>query len=424
MKTKITILLLAFTLPITMFSQSNSEIANVYVKRAEALFINSDLDRSLEIFNKALKYMDSVPNSRVAKLGTLLHFEHKQFFEARSYAKWYFDLEEDKTTEDYNFMLETYVNIQEEIDNYIIEQKALEAKRLKEDREARRLDSLNKLWHSKSKAFNIAIDSIYTFNKHNLAVFSKDGQLGIINDVGEVIEKPQDFSQYIAYDGYYLLLDKLVNPTKIYAFHCNSKDGFLLPSISKFNSSSKHYGKVMLPRANGMLVTYPNNVNKAFVYDLKSRAVKADIDLKEFLKTLKKNDIIEKFKDEQIRVNKLWLTLGAEIGAGFYELYENNERYGYINTSDGKVYDVSYYNFLGGFNNGYFELIEDGKRFWLDTEGVKRDNMKDEAGNYQGDSKFIKKPDGNYNIIQSRDGKDYLILGEKALVNQDDFINE
>ncbi|WP_299099149.1 hypothetical protein [uncultured Winogradskyella sp.] len=422
MKSKITILILAFLLPISLFAQTNSEIADVYVKRSEAFFFNSDMDRSLEIFNKALKYMDSVPNSRVAKLGTLIHFEHKQFFEARSYAKWYFDLEEDKTTEDYQFMLETYVNIQEEIDNHIEAQKQLEIKRLREDKEARRIDSLKSLWKSKSKEFVVEIDSIYKFNTYNLAVFAKDGQLGIMNDLGEVVEKPQDFNHHISYDGYVLLLDKPSNPTKIYAYHYKSKEGFLLPSVSEFNSSSTHYGKVMLPRANGLLVTYPNNANKAFIYNLQSKSLMASTNLKEFLKTLKKNDIIEKFKDEEIRINKLWLTLGNEIGAGFYELYENDERYGYLNTSDGKIYDVSYYNFLGGFNNGNFELIENGKRFWLNTDGVRRETNNNEDGKYQGNSRFVKQPDGNYYILQNRDGKDYLIIGKNALLNKEQFV--
>lgn len=406
------------------FAQTNSEIAEVYVKRSEALFFNSDMDKSLEIFNKALKYMDSIPNSRVAKLGTLLYFEHQQYFEARSYARWYFELEEDKTKEEYSNMLETFVNIQEEIDKYIEEQKALELKRIKEDKEARRIDSLNSLWSDKSKAFSIDIDSIYGFNKYNLAVFSKKGKLGIINDVGTVIKEPLDFSYYVTYDGYVLMLDKPKNPTKIYAYNFKSKQGQLIPEVTQFNSSSSHYGKVMLPRANGLLVTYPNNTGKAFIYNLEEKSVIAASELKEFLKELKKNDIIEKYKDNQIRINKQWLTLGNTLGAGVYELYENNARHGYLNTSNGKVYDIKYYNYLGGFSNGNFELLEDEKRLWLDADGVKREINNNENGTYSGVSRFIKQENGRYYIIQNRGGKDYLIRGENALLNRKQFVSD
>ncbi|NRD23180.1 hypothetical protein HNV10_08005 [Winogradskyella litoriviva] len=423
MSFKSIILSFLFVFTTVSFAQTNSEIAEVYVKRSEALFFNSDMDKSLEIFNKALKYMDSIPNSRVAKLGTLLHFEHQQFFEARSYAKWYFELEEDKTKEEYSDMLETYVNIQEEIDKYIEEQKVLELQRLKEDREAKRLDSLNNLWSDKSKAFQINIDSIYTFNKYNLAVFSKDGKLGIMNDVGTVVEEPLDFKHYITYDGYVLMLDKPKNPTKIFAYNCKNKQGQLLPSVAQFNSNSSHFGKVMLPRANGLLVAYPNNTGNAFIYNLEIKSVVASSDLKEFLKELKKNDIIEKYKDNQIRINKQWLTLGNTLGAGVYELYENNTRYGYLNTSDGKIYDNKYYNYLGGFCNGNFELLEDEKRFWLDADGVKREKNKNENGNYSGVSRFIKQENGSYYILQNRKGKDYLILGKNALLNRKQFVS-
>ena len=424
MKIKFIILSLVFLFPLTIIGQTDSGISNVYIKRSEVLFHNLEMDRSLEIFNKALKYMDSVPNSRVAKLGALLHFEHEKFFEARSYAKWYFELEEDKTTEDYQNMLETYVNIQEEIDKYIAEQKALELKRLREDKEAHRLDSLNKLWTDMSKAYIIKIDSIYKFNKYNVAVYSKDGQLGIMDDVGNIIDKPQNYNHFITYDGYILMLDKQKNPEKIYVYNCNIKQGFLLPSVSAFNANSTHYGKVMLPRANGLMVTYPNNSKKAYVYNLKDKSFIETADLIDFLKMLKKNDIIEKYKDEQVRINKQWLTLGSHLGAGIYELYGDENRFGFLNTSDGKVLDANFYNYLGGFYDGNFELLEDGKQFWMDVDGIKRETNKDENGMYSGISRFVKHADGTYVILQNREGKDYLILGDKALLNKVKFIEE
>ena len=424
MKIKFILLTLIFVLPTIIIGQTNSEIANVYVKRSEVLFLNGEMDRSLEIFNKALKYMDSVPNSRVAKLGTLLNFEHKKYFEARSYARWYFELEKDTNAEDRQVMLDTFVSIQDEIDKYIEEQKALEVLRLKEDKEARRLDSLNKLWTDMSKAYIIEIDSIYKFNKYNLAIFSKEGQLGIMDDIGNVIEKPQSYNHFITYDSYALMFDKQKNPTKIYAYNFKTKQGFLLPSVSAFNANSTHYGKVMLPRANGLIVTYPNNSNKAYVYSIKEKSFLPIEELKDFLKRLKKNDIIEKYKDEQIRINKQWLTLGSHLGAGVYELYESDKRFGYLNTSDGKIWDINNYNYLGGFCNGNFELQQENKQFWMDTDGVRKEINKNDNGSYSGISRFVKYADGIYGILQNREGKDYLIFGDNALLNQKQYVAE
>lgn len=424
MNLKYLFLSVVFVFPTLVISQTNSEIAGVYIDRSEEHFNNSELEESLIVFNKALIYMDSIPNSRVAKLGTLLHYEQEKYFEARSYAKWYFDLEKDKSLEEYQTMLETFVNIQEEIDKYIAEQKVLEAQRLREKNEARRLDSLNNLWIDKSKNYAIKIDSIYNFNKYNLAVFSKDGQLGVMDDIGNVVENPQNYKHFITYDGYIVMLDQPQNPTKIYVYNCETKQGFVLPGVSAFNSNSTHYGKVMLPRANGLIVTYPNNTQKAYVYNLKEQAFVRPGDLKELLKTLKKNDIIEKYKDEQVRINKQWLTLGSLIGADVYELYENDKLFGFLNTANGNVWDVNYYNHLGGFYDGNFELLEGEKRFWMDAEGVKRETNKNENGSYSGTSRFIKYPDGIYGILQNREGKDYLIYGDNALLNQKHFVAE
>ncbi|MFK7833076.1 MAG: hypothetical protein AB8B52_07360 [Winogradskyella sp.] len=425
MKLKFVILCFIVSLPVLMSSQTNSEIAGVYIERSEKHFYDLEIDKALDIFNKALKYMDSVPNSRVAKLGTLLHFEHQKYFEARSYARSYFELEEDKSSEDYQTMLATFVDIQEEIESYIAEQKALELKRQAEDRAAQRLDSLNTLWLDKSKAFAVVADSIYQFNKYNLAVFSKNGQLGIIDDVGNIVEQPQAYKYVITYDGYILFLDKETNPTKIFVYNCVNRKGRLLPQVSILDSNATNYGKVMLPRANGLIVTYPNTTSKAFVYNIEEKLFSDIEDLKEFLKTLKKNDIIEKYKDEQVRINKTWLTLGSHLGAQIYELYDlDSQRFGYLNTANGRVWDVNTYNFLGGFYNGNFELIEDGKRFWADEEGLRRETNVNENGIYNGASRFVKNTDGTYAIIQNRNGKDFLVLGDAALLNQKHFVDE
>lgn len=144
---------------------------------------------------------------------------------------------------------------------------------------------------------------------------------------------------------------------------------------------------------------------------------------KDMLKELKKNDIIEKYnKDGQIRLDKQWLSLGSHLGANIYELYSDSGLYGFLSTSDGKLWDVTYYNYLGGFCDDNFELLEGDKRFWIDAEGVRRESNKDENGKYSGTSRFRKTTDGNYIITQNRNGKDYLILGDNALLNKMCFV--
>ena len=202
------------------------------------------------------------------------------------------------------------------------------------------------------------------------------------------------------------------------------KQGFLLPSVSSFSANSTHYGKIMKPRANGLIVTYPNNSNKSYVYNLKEKSFLVTEDFDGFLKMLKKNDIIEKYKDQQIRINKQWLTLGSHFGAGIYELYAEDKRFGYLNSSNGNVWDVNYYNFIGGYCDGNFELLEGDKRYWLDADGVRQETNKNESGSYSGTSRFVKQSDGHYSIFQNKGGKDYLVIGDQTLLNQKQFVAE
>ena len=65
--------------------------------------------------------------------------------------------------------------------------------------------------------------------------------------------------------------------------------------LSEFNALSTNYGKVMLPRANGRLVTYPNNSLQPLVYDLNERKVVKIANEEELFKNLKKADIQKNF---------------------------------------------------------------------------------------------------------------------------------
>ncbi|VAV84216.1 hypothetical protein MNBD_BACTEROID02-2001 [hydrothermal vent metagenome] len=423
MKIKI-IVFIFFCTSLHINSQTNSEIAGVYIKRAEQSFQKSEIENSLKIFNKALKYIDTISDSRIARLGMLLHYETKEYFLARSYSYDYFKLVKDKTTADYDLMLEIFVNIMEEIDEFKIEQKRLETERKIEEAEQRRVDSLKRVWSSNSEKFIINIDSLSKFNGNNIAVYKKGDAYGLIDDLGNIAEEATNYKHVISYDNFILLLRDKEKPTKIYCYNSNTKKGFVLPSVETFNSKSTHYGKVMLPRGNGDLVTYPNNSKKVFVYNLVSKEFKADKDQIVLLKELKKNDIIDKYnKEGQVKINKAWYYLGGKIGAGIYALYKGENRlHGFLNTSNGNVLSQEYYNHLGAFYNGNFELIENDKTFWMNDEGIRQEVNRDESGKYHGLSRFLKLREGEYQIIQNIDGQDYIVLGNEKLINQKAFI--
>lgn len=423
MKLKI-FLVVIICVNLNSIAQTNQEIAGVYLNRAERSYADKMLEKSIQYFDKAIKLMGDSTSSRVARLGMILNFEQKKFFIARSYSYDYFELAE-KGTEEYEEMLELRVDIQEKIDQDIAEMKKIEQERLRKLAQARRLDSLRKSWQASSLKFDVEVDSISNFNINNVAVYKKDNAYGIMDDLGNVIEKANLYKHAISYDGFILLLSDKNKPTKVYCYNTNTKEGGLLPSVVSFNNSSTHYGKVMLPRSNGMFTAYPNNSTEVYIYNLQTKMFATIEDPKSLLKGLRKNDIIDNYnKDGQVKINKKWLFIGGNLGGGIYALYESKNRlYGFLNTSNGNVLSSEYYNYLGA-KDGSFELIDNGKRFWMNEEGVRQEFNADKNGVYNGLTRIIRLENGKFRLVQNIDGEDYLVLGSDKLINQKAFISK
>ena len=143
------------------FSQSNEDIAKVYINRAyNAIQESIDYKEALVQFNKAMEYTDTITSSKVAMLGTFIHYEVNNLEEAKSYAKQYFLLERKKSSDEYLELLGLYVTINEELEKQNAEEKRLEEERIKKEKELRKIDSLKIIWQSKSDTFSLKVDSI------------------------------------------------------------------------------------------------------------------------------------------------------------------------------------------------------------------------------------------------------------------------
>jgi hypothetical protein len=406
------------------FAQSSRDIANVYVKRAEASFGNLELERSLQDFNKALKHMDSITQPNVAQLGTQIHAQLENFKDAQKYAKIYFLLasKRSRKTEEYTQFLDLYITINEELEKQLEEEKRLEEERIAKEKELQRIDSLKTSWTNKSESLSLKIDSLYVFNRNNLGLYEIDGSFGLIDDKGVVVLEANDYKHAKSFDAYIVFSDKITEPTKVYVYNANTKKGFLLPGVSEFNPLSTHYGKVMLPRGNGRLILYPNNSLKAMVYDLEKKKMVVVANQKELFKSLRKTDKIDKSnKEGQVRINKEWYNFGGHVGGGIYPLFNTDYSiYGYLCSIDGKVLKSSKYNYLGAFYNNKSEAIEDGEVVWLNQNGTKVSKPSDESGVYKGDTKVVKLENGNYQLFRN----EMIILGDEKLSKLPVFLRE
>ncbi|APZ46188.1 hypothetical protein BW723_07700 [Polaribacter reichenbachii] len=417
-------------------AQTNKDIANVYIRKANEVLTESiDFETALTMFQKAMKYTDTISDKKIASLGASVYFEtyHKQptlkeqlaFLEkAKYYSKQYFDLNngKNKNSEDFINNSDNYVFILENIDSINAKLEKIEADRIKKEKELRRIDSLKTVWVNKSNELSFKADSIYKFNKNNVALYTNDGYFGLLNDKGEVLLKANEYEDAISFDGFVIFKNKAINPTKLFSYNTNNHVSFQLPSISDFNTLSTHYGKVMLPRGNGRLVTYPNNTHSAFVYDLNVKKMIKVANLENLLKRLEKFEAIRKYnKDEQVKIDKEWYNFGGHLGGGIHPLYgiEDYNLKGFLCSIDGKFINASSgYQYIGGFHNNKYQAYKGTEVLWVNQNGTKVSTAKDEGGKYTGNSVVSKLENGKYQI--TKDG--IIVLGKESLEKMVDFL--
>ncbi|QXP63319.1 hypothetical protein [Polaribacter sp. HaHaR_3_91] len=417
-------------------AQSNTDIANVYLKRAkEAVENNVNYKEALVHFEKALKYLDSISDKNLATLASSIYFENYQFQttdiekiaflkNSEIYSRRYFVLEQDNTTEGYTKNLESLILIQETIEALETKLKREEEERIKKEKASKKIDSLKSIWNQKSESLFIKVDSIYNFNANNLALFKKDGSFGIIDDRGIIILAATDYKDAISSEGFILLKNKKEQPNKIYCFNTNNKKGFILPSVNRFNSLATHYGQVMLPRGNGRLVTYPDNSFEPLVYDLNVKKQVRITNKSELLKSLKKEDLIDRYnKDGEVKINKEWYLFEGHLGGGMYSLYfeDSYKVHSFLSATTKKILSADAgFEYIGAYYKGRFQAIKKGEVIWINEEGAKVSEVKDESKKYLGDSKVVKLASGTYQIVKNN----VIVLGDQELEKLSVFLGK
>lgn len=425
--------LISFTLT---NAQSNADIANVYFKRAkEAIETSINYKEALVQFEKALKYVDTITDKNTASIASLIYFENHQYqptgkekldflIKSESYSRQYFILTSDKTSEEYTNNIETLILIQETKEALQIKLKKEEEERIRKENELKRIDSLKAWWRKKSESLSLKVDSIYSFNMNNLALYIKDGSFGIIDDRGKIVVEATDYLDAISSEGFILLKNKKEDPDKLYCFNTNDKTGFTLPKVTEFNSLATHYGQIMLPRGNGRLVTYPDNSFEPMVYDLNVKKIVRVTNEEELLKSLKKEDIIDKYnKDGEVKINKEWYEFGGHLGGRIHPLYfeANYKVHSFLCSANKKVLSSDAgYEYIGAFYEDKFQAIRKGKVIWINQEGAKVTDAKDNYKKYLGDSKVVKLESGKYQIIRNN----VIVNGDEELEKLGEFLRK
>ncbi len=406
------------------FAQTSQEIANVYLKKSKAAFEKNDCKEALRLFSKATKLIPKVTSPEVAQLGTAIFFKLKKYKAARMYAKIYFAVEENKTSEEYLALLEKYVDIEELIEQEVAKEKKEKEMHLLAAAQKARKDSLKVIWNKKSIELSIAADTIYPFDKFGNAIFENHKTFGIINENGQIIVPADTYKDYRSFDGFTLLLDKK-RPSQIYCYNSSAKKGFKLKPITEFNNVSTTYGVVTLPRQNARVVMYPDNSYAPIIYDLNANKYVLEDKLEAKFKRLKQEDKIDKYDGNKIRVNKVWYFCGGDIGGGIYPLFD--EKYNVTNflcAVDGSLIAKSEINYLGIACKNKSQAIKETKTFWVVANGSKIEKPEDKSGNYDGTSKIVRVASNFFQIQKDIEGVKTIFYNDKKLKDSTFFIKD
>ncbi len=413
--------LLGLLFSIFSYAQTNDEIAGVYLKRARKVIEESiDFKEAKVLYEKAMRYVDSVKTSDMAMLGARIYYELEEYKTAKRLSKKYFALVKNRKSEEYEDQLELAILITEELEQQEEEQKRLEEARIKKEKEIKFIDSLKTEWRSKAKSMVLPFDGIDAFNKYQVAIYRFKGKVGLLSDVGEIIVEANDFEDVVSFDGIFIFKDKANEPSKLYYYNMSTSEGFDIPALSTFNTLSTHYGTVMLPRANGQLVTYPNNSYEPFIFDLNTRSLVRLENQKELFKSLRKSDAIDKYNnDGEVKKDKTWYTFGGHLGGGVHPLYEENYVLsGFLFSIDGTFFSAKTdYQYIGPFYNNTMQAIQGNETIWVNQNGTKISSVEDQSKEYSGESRVVK-TDGGFHIMQG----DKIVLGDDKLETIEDFV--
>lgn len=419
MKIKITFLSLLMSL--TMMSQSGKELADVYFNKAEAAQATLDFSTAKNHFLKGVKKLDTIKSKSIAEQGTQIFYELKEYNEAMKYAQQFFLLSKNKSSEMHKEMLAVFVDLEEKISS----KEEAKNKKIKEDKEKERAkrvsDSLRVIWSKTELKFTLQIDSLYKFDKKGVALYSVDGYYGIINDKGVEIVEADTYRAALQNEGYFLLMDFKENPQEIYAYNSRMDRNVMVGNPSNYNENLTSYGVVTLPRANGRLVMYPEEIGETLVFDLEKEEF-ITTKSKGFLNKLKDTDKIDKFKKgKKLKKGKNWYKLGNHLGGNVYSLHAEKSleltKYLFAGGGKGVLLNKSEVGFIGAYYRNKLQGFDEyGNVTWYTNKGEEGSkpllNSK-----YKGDTEVVRVKKG-YQLV--RDGK--VFLKNKELEPFEDFV--
>ena len=425
MKNRI-LLLFSLLITVVIFGQSKNEIAQVYFNKAELAMEKIDYKLAKINFNKGVAYLDSITTTKVAQQGAFIYYELKEYEKAKGYASTFFKVSLDKTSEHYSQMLELYVDMEDIIAKK--KEEAAEKARVKlaKEKALKKLDSLKKVWLQKEAKMVLDLGDLYSFDKNGIALYKKNGYLGLINDTGEILIAADTYKDVKANEGYYLFIDDVDAPVQLYSYNSNTGKRVQVIEPSNLDEELTDYGVVTLPRGNGRLVMYPNGYTNTLVYDLEVEKFVRVGGLKELFKDLKKNKKIDKYDEKEgtIKIGKKWYVFGGHVGSNVFSLYGVEDKaikkflFAGVEDEEPVVRRKNDIGVVGAYHNNKFNTINEEQSLWLNNNGEEASPpIYDDK--YKGATKVVPVK-GGYHFTK----EGLVFLGDKKLEKLEDFLKK
>lgn len=108
---------------VVVFSQDSKALAKAYLIKAKESFKVKDNSSVEKYLNKSIQYFGENQPKELALLATKFYASNKKFQKAKKYAELYFKVEKNKDSKEYNEMLLTFIDIEDNIDSGVVVQK-------------------------------------------------------------------------------------------------------------------------------------------------------------------------------------------------------------------------------------------------------------------------------------------------------------
>ena len=107
---------------VSVFSQDSKALAKAYLIKAEESFKAKDNSNTEKYLNKSIQYFGENQPKELALLATKFYVTNKKYPQAKKFADLYFKVEKNKNSREYNEMLLTFIDIEDNIDSGVVVQ--------------------------------------------------------------------------------------------------------------------------------------------------------------------------------------------------------------------------------------------------------------------------------------------------------------